>query len=107
MNRKAAARMMATILGKVRFARQSRDLKDGYFTSLTIMNERKTRMTGRTYRHRPMANSLSCHQSKKSVRVATVPAAAGMGKPRKSLPELLPAAAKQLNRASRNAPQIK
>ena len=49
---------------------------------------------------------LKCMMS--SVSEATRPAAEGMGKPRKSLPvPLAPIVARQLNRASRNAPHSK
>jgi len=113
MKRKAAARMMATILGKVRFARQSRDLNDGYFTSLTIMKRGRTMMNGQDVTPRRFCEAFvqparSSNQSRKSVSEATVPAAAGIGKPRKSLLAPLPPRGETVvKRASRNAPQIK
>src|SRR4051812_44984241 len=92
---------------KVRVARKSSDLKVGYFTSLTIIQERNNMSAGSTTRHEPLVNSFPCHQIMKYVSEHTNPAAEGMGKPRNSLPPPEPAiAARQLNRASRKAPQM-
>src|ERR1700722_17669629 len=83
-------------------------LKLGYFTSLTIIAERKSRTDGSSQPQWPRSFSFSFNLIMKSVSEATRPAADGMGKPRKSLPA--PGrfmAERQLKRASRNAPQMR
>ena len=103
-------RTVTTILVKLRRARRSRVLKDGYLTSLTIMKERNNIRPGKTYRQIAVAKSLSSVSPhiRNSVTDATRPAAEGIGKPRNSFPPLSPGmAARQLKRASRSAPQIK
>src|SRR5687768_2620272 len=99
---------MARNLGSDRVVRQLSDLKLGYLKPLNIIQERKSISGGRTYLPWPMSRPRSSNHSMQSVSEAMTPAAAGMGKPRNSLlaaSEL--AAARQLKRASRNAPQIR
>src|SRR4051812_31252379 len=54
-------------------------LKEGYFTSLTIIIERKNMRMGSRYRRLPRGKSRSSSHSKNNVTEATIPAAAGMG----------------------------
>src|SRR5471030_1539389 len=99
---------MTSIFVKLRLARKSSDLKLGYFTSLTIIAERNNSSTGSAKRSLLSEKPFSSIHNKNNVSEATSPAAAGIGKPRNSLLlALLFIAARQLNRASRNAPQIK
>src|SRR5215471_18572588 len=83
------------------------DLKLGYRTVLTIIAERKIKTAAITYFHRPRLLSFSLSWIISKVSEETRPAAEGIGKPRKSLLPPPPASARQLNRARRNAPQIK
>src|SRR5438067_11961909 len=92
--------------GSERVVRQLMDLKLGYLKLLNIMNERKTISGGSTQRQLPIECSPSRSQSMKRVSEAMRPAAAGIGKPLNSLlAEAEFAAARQLKRASRRAPQ--
>ena len=109
-------RTATSVLVKVRVARKSSDLKLGYFTLLTIIQERNSSSTGRQYRQLPVANSFSSHQIMNSVSEATRPAAEGIGKPRNSLrvlqahgrqavePRQPERAAEQINRGDEPAP---
>ena len=94
---------------KLRRARRSRVLKEGYLTSLTIIKERNNIRPGKMYRHKPVAKTFSSPPHiRNSVTEATSPAADGMGKPRNSFPPLPPGmAARQLNRANRSAPHAR
>lgn len=47
IRKKPITKMATTTFTNGRLVRQSIFLNDGYFTSLTIMNDRKTRITGR------------------------------------------------------------
>ena len=98
-------RNATSVLVKVRVARKSSVLKLGYFTLLTIIQDRNSIRTGRKKRHLPVANSFSSHQIMNSVSDATNPAAEGIGKPRNSFECSWRMAVRQLNRARRNAPQ--
>src|ERR1035437_4266881 len=85
--------------------RKPSDLKVGYFTVVTIMADKNTSTTaGRNFQG-PRVFSFSLRWMTSSVSDATNPAADGMGKPKNSLLPPVPAmVARQLNRASRNAP---
>src|ERR1700677_918688 len=109
ITRQPAKIMVTIILGKVRRARKSNVLNDGYFTSLTIITERNKSRPGSTYFQGPLERSRSVWSphNRKNVSEATSPAAAGMGKPRNSLPPPPDMADRQLNRARRRAPQIR
>jgi hypothetical protein len=85
--------------------RKSKVLNAGYFTSLTIITDRKTSTESSTQRHIVLVISFPSSQIIKIVNDATKAAEAGIGNPRNSF--LLSEsgnAAKQLYRASRSAP---
>src|SRR4051794_5351799 len=91
------AMLTDTVLKNGRVARRSNFLNEGYLTSLTIIMERKIRINGSAYRQLPVGKLLSSTHIRNRVSDATSPAAAGMGKPRNSLPPpLLDIAARQL-----------
>src|SRR5579864_4684668 len=93
---------------KVLVDRRPSDLKLGYLTVLTIMADRNSSTTAMIYFHAPRLLSFSFSWIISSVRDETRPAAEGIGNPRKSLLPLPPGKlARQLKRASRNAPQIR
>src|SRR5947207_9554996 len=95
-------------LANVLFERNPNDLKLGYLTVLTIMAERNKSTAAMTYFHPPRLLSFSLSWMISNVSDETSAAAEGIGKPRKSLlPPPLGRLARQLNRASRNAPQIR
>src|SRR5437867_7731281 len=87
--------------------RKPSDLKLGYLTVLTIIAERNNRTATSSHFHLPRVRSCSLSWIMSKVSEETRPAAEGIGKPRKSFPPPPPSAARQLNRASRKAPQIK
>src|SRR5258708_39763985 len=88
--------------------RNPRDLKPGYLTVLTIIAERKSSTTTNSHFHLPRSFSRSLSRIISSVSDETSPAAEGIGNPKKSLLPPPPGiAARQLNRANRNAPQIR
>src|SRR5215831_2992193 len=92
-------------LAKVLVDRNPSDLKLGYFTVLTIIADRNTSTAAGTNFQGPKLRSCSFRLMMSNVNDATNPAAEGMGKPRNSLPPPPPLiVARQLNRASRNAP---
>src|SRR5688500_6977601 len=99
---------MARNFGSERVVRQLMFLKLGYLNELNIIHERTSRSGGNTQRMSgPSIRSLFS-AIMNSVMLATQPAAAGIGKPLNSLPAPgMFAAAMQLNRASRIAPQMR
>src|SRR5882672_570905 len=103
MNPRNKAAMIALV--KVLLERNPSDLKLGYLTLLTIMAERNSRTATSSHFHLPRVRSCSLRWIISKVSDETNPAADGMGNPRKSLPPPPPLAARQLNRASRKAPQ--
>ena len=64
--------------------RKSKVLKAGYFTSLTIITERKTSTESSTQRHIVLVISFPSSQIIKMVNDATKAAEAGIGNPRNS-----------------------
>src|ERR1700733_8506502 len=99
---------MAMNFGIERFVRQWIALKLGYRKPLNIIHERKIMSGGSTHFPLPMSRPSLSNHSMHSVRDAMTPAAAGIGKPLNSLFAAVElAAARQLKRASRSAPQTR
>src|ERR1700677_2870815 len=94
--------------GMERLVRQLMDLKLGYLKPLNIMKERKIINGGSPHLQLPRSRCPPSHQRRQSVRDAINPAAAGIGNPLNSLFAAAEfAAARQLNRARRRAPQTR
>src|SRR4051812_29154422 len=99
---------MVRNFGNERVVRQLMALKLGYLKPLNIIQARKSMSGGSTHFPCPISRPFSSNQSRQRVIEAITPAAAGMGKPRNSrfaAAEL--AAARQLKRAKRKAPQMR
>src|SRR5580700_6137928 len=99
---------MAMNFGSDRVVRQLMALKLGYLKPLNIIHARNSMSGGSTHLPWPISRLSVPNHSRHSVIEAMTPAAAGIGKPRNSLfaaSEL--AAARQLKRASRKAPQMR